>query len=101
MKSYSSEQHKIWTILIANLVLAVIGIWYASPAWLWLSVIGYLGISRVGGEIAGHRYGAHQAFEPTKTWHIILSTLQIFNCLGSTISWALTHAAHHKYTDQP
>ena len=90
-----SYEYKLKLILLANHILAVIGLVYAGWQWLGLSLIGWIMFGKVGGEIALHRYFAHKSFETSYWKSRILIVLSMFNCFGSPIAWCGIHRKHH------
>jgi len=95
-----THQIGVRILLILNHILAVIGIIYSPLPWyLWIP-IGFLLFGKFGSEIGNHRYVAHNSFETGPIRHFLLSTLGIFNCYGSPISWAIAHRAHHMNSDE-
>ena len=101
MKSIYSITHQIGVrlLLIFNHILAVIGITYSSLWWYLCIPIGFILFGKIGGEIGTHRYIAHGSFKTTKIKHYLLSTLGMYNCFGSPISWAIAHRTHHINSD--
>ena len=95
-----THQYGVRILLILNHILAVIGIIYSSLLWyLWIPV-GFLLFGKFGSVIGNHRYIAHKSFETGPIRHFLLSTLGIFNCYGSPISWVIAHRAHHMTSDE-
>ena len=94
-----STEYKIKLLLIFNHIVFIIGLFYASTYWLLLTVVGWILINRIGGEIALHRYFSHKSFETTKIKEIILFVLSIFNCVGSPMMWVGIHRKHHAKSD--
>lgn len=94
-----STEYKIKLFLIFNHIVFVVGLFYASPYWLLLTVVGWILINRIGGEIALHRYFSHKSFKTTKVKEIILFVLSIFNCVGSPMMWVGIHRKHHAKSD--
>ena len=58
-----SYEYKLKLILLANHILAVVGLVYAGWQWLGLSLVGWIMFGKVGGEIALHRYLSHNSFK--------------------------------------
>ena len=83
-----------------NHIVAIIGILYSSMWWFLYVPVGFLLFGRLGGEIGTHRYIAHGSFKTTKIKHFLISTLGIFNCFGSPVSWAIVHRSHHINSDK-
>lgn len=90
---------KIKLLILFNHVAAVYGILYASPQWLWLSLIGLLLINKVGGEIGLHRYFCHNSFKTNRYWHYVLLILASLNCFGPPLAWVGVHRKHHHHSD--
>ena len=94
-----SEEIKIKSLLVANHILAVIGLVYGSWSWLWLTLIGWILFGKVGGEIGFHRYFAHKSFTTSRFKENILILFGIFNCFGSHLNWVGVHRKHHATAD--
>ena len=58
-----SYEYKLKIILIINHLLLITGLIFADWSWLALSVAGWILFGKVGGEIALHRYLAHNSFK--------------------------------------
>ena len=59
-----------------------------------------LAIEYIPHHVGLHRYFTHQSFKTNKFWHIVLCFLSPLVCAGSPIGYAITHRAHHKYSDK-
>lgn len=46
-----------------------------------------------------HRLFCHAAFQTNKVWHWLFATGGVLFMYGSPIQWAVTHSAHHKWSD--
>ena len=90
-----SYEYKLKLILLANHILAVVGLVYAGWEWVWLSIAGWIMFGKVGGEIALHRYLSHKSFETSYWKSRLLIVLSMFNCFGSPIAWCGVHRKHH------
>jgi fatty-acid desaturase len=94
-----SNEYKIKLLLIFNHFAFLFGLIYANIFWLSLTVVGWILINRVGGEIALHRYFSHKSFKTTKNKEILLFVLSVFNCVGSPMMWVGIHRKHHTKSD--
>lgn len=90
---------KIKLLILINHILAIIGLIYGNYYWLFLSIIGWLLINKVGGEVALHRYFCHKSFKTNKFGHYTLLVLACLNCFGPPIAWVGVHRKHHHYSD--
>lgn len=94
-----STEYKIKLLLAFNHIAFAVGLIYADFSWLLLSVVGWIFINRIGGEIALHRYFTHKSFKTTKRKELVLFVLSIFNCVGSPMMWVGIHRKHHAKSD--
>jgi stearoyl-CoA desaturase (delta-9 desaturase) len=91
--------NKIKSILIFNHVALILGLVFASPWWLLLTIAGWIAFGKFGGEIGLHRYLSHKSFTMAPWKARLLLILGIFNCFGSPLLWAGTHRKHHAKSD--
>ena len=96
-----SQFAKIKTILILNHLILLVGLFYASPVWLLLSIVGTVLFGRIGQEIALHRYFSHRSFKMAKWKEIVTMFLSVFSGAGSPMMWVGIHRKHHAFSDQP
>lgn len=94
-----TTEYKIKIILLFNHIIFIYGIIYADPTWLLLTLLGWITINRVGGEIGLHRYFAHNSFKTSKYKELILFFLSSLNCVGSPLMWVGIHRKHHAKSD--
>ena len=94
-----SYEYKLKSILLFNHIMLIVGLVYANPNWLWLSLVGWFIFGRVGGEIGLHRYLSHNSFKTGPLRRKFLIIISIFNCFGSPIHWCGIHRKHHKVSD--
>ena len=94
-----SYEYKLKSILLFNHIMLIVGLAYANPNWLWLSLVGWFIFGRVGGEIGLHRYLSHNSFKTGPLRRKFLIIISIFNCFGSPIHWCGIHRKHHKVSD--
>ena len=87
-------------ILVINHILLIVGLLYADYKWLGLSFIGWTIFGKTGGEVALHRYLAHNSFETGTSRRKLLIFLSVFNCFGSPILWCGIHRKHHHMSDK-
>jgi len=97
--SMITNEYKIKLILIFNHIALAVGLFYASPWWILLSLVGWIFINRIGGEIGLHRYFSHNSFKTSKFKEIMLFILATFNCVGSPMMWVGIHRKHHATSD--
>lgn len=96
----------LWTIAIGNLMglfglalgATLVALGYVSPTCLLMWAGGHLVFSLLT-SVGLHRYFAHSAFKTSRFWHNVLTFGAPLLLLGSPIDWAVTHLAHHKYSD--
>jgi len=77
---------------------------YLDAAWYWWTgmIFAYLIVySMIGNNIGLHRYFTHAHFKVSKPveWFFLWCGSMIG--LGEPLSYAMTHAVHHRYSDQP
>lgn len=94
-----NTEYKIKLILLFNHVALIVGLMYASPLWLLLTLVGWIAFGKLGGEIGLHRYFSHKSFKTTAWKERMLLILSIFNCFGSSIMWVGVHRKHHVKSD--
>lgn len=94
-----NSEYKIKLILLFHHIMVLYGLIYASPYWLFLSIVGWILIVRIGGEVGLHRYFTHRSFTTSKFKDWILTVLAILNCAGSPLMWVGVHRKHHAKTD--
>lgn len=92
-------EYKIKYLLVFNHLMMLIGLIYASPWWLLLTMVGWVLINRVGGEIGLHRYFCHRSFRTGRFREYLLLYLAILNCVGSPLVWSMVHRKHHSTSD--
>lgn len=90
---------KIKILILFNHAAAIYGLIYGNPYMLAVSIIGWLLINKVGGEIGLHRYFCHRSFKTSRTRHYILLVLACLNCFGPPMSWVGVHRKHHRHSD--
>lgn len=91
---------KLRALILFNHLAAVIGVAFLVDDKLWiLSLVGVLLIGKLGGEAGFHRYFAHKSFVLNWFWKKVVLGLGCLNGIGSPISWAISHRAHHRYSD--
>lgn len=88
---------KIWLLL--NHFLFIFGIFKFHPANLWLTVVGYLFINKIGVECGYHRLFSHQAYRTGNFRKFIILYLGTLCGIGSSIAWVGVHRLHHRYAD--
>jgi len=101
MIKFMSTAQKIYTLIILNHIIAVLGLIFLSYSgwWFLVALLGIILIGKIGGEIGYHRYFSHHSFK-TKPWkEKALLFLGAMNGMGSTMSWCGTHRLHHRYAD--
>lgn len=49
--------------------------------------------------VALHKYFSHNSFKTTRFWHVILSIASPLACAGSPYAYAMSHRAHHIFSD--
>jgi len=94
-----TNEYKIKLILIFNHIAVAVGLFVADYHWLILSLVGWILINRVGGEIGLHRYFSHGSFKTSKWKEKLLFILATFNCVGSPMMWVGIHRKHHANSD--
>ncbi len=94
-----SYEYKLKLILLFNHIMLVTGLVYADLSWLALSLVGWIMFGKVGGEIALHRYLAHNSFKTGPLRRKFLIAMSIFNCFGSPVLWCGIHRKHHQVPD--
>ena len=95
-----SYKYKLKAILVINHLLLIIGLIYADWKYWGLALFGWILFGKIGGEIALHRYLAHNSFKTGVLRRKLLIFLSIFNCFGSPILWCGIHRKHHKTSDK-
>ena len=91
---------KLRSIILFNHLAAVLGwVYVQDPRYWFLVVIGVVFIGKLGGEAGFHRYFAHKSFELNFFWKCLVLGLGCLNGIGSPISWAISHRAHHINSD--
>lgn len=90
---------KLKMLFIFNHIAVMIGLWFASPYWLFLTLLGYFVIGRLGGEIGLHRYFSHRSFRTQQWKERAMLFAGIFICNGGPLWWAGTHRKHHAVSD--
>ena len=91
---------KINVIIFLNHIIVAYELFLNFSAICSLYILlGYLIITKIGGEIANHRYFSHKSFSVKKHMEHCLFTLGCLTGMGSPIGWALVHRLHHQYSD--
>lgn len=91
---------KLRLLIAFNHAAALTGIIFLENPRAWLLLpAGVLLIGKLGGEAGFHRYFAHKSFELNGFWKKVVLGLGCLNGIGSPISWAISHRAHHRYSD--
>lgn len=67
--------------------------------YLCISLPVYMIQQFFGFNVFMHRYVAHRSFETKSIYLAIMGFLSVFVMVGSPLSWAFIHRAHHKYED--
>ena len=97
--NYNVSQYAI----IAQLVLAVIGMIYIyfNFSWLyfWMPLMWYFVLLWWCHHVGLHRYFSHGSFEVSPLMHKILCFSSCLVTFGSPFSYALMHRAHHLHSD--
>jgi stearoyl-CoA desaturase (delta-9 desaturase) len=91
--------YKIKTLILFNHVATIIALMYGDLWFLFGSIIAFLLINKLGGEIGLHRYFCHRSFTTSKFWHYAMLTTASLNCFGPPIAWVGVHRKHHKEAD--
>lgn len=65
--------------------------------YLWISVIIYSVQQFFGFNAFMHRYVSHRAYKTTPFMINLMGLLSVNTMVGSPVSWAYIHRAHHKY----
>lgn len=68
--------------------------------YLMLAVAFRLVLEYIPHHVGLHRYFTHQSFNTNKFWHILLCLTAPLVGAGSPVGYAITHRAHHKYSDK-
>lgn len=75
--------------------------WYKTYyPYFFLSILGYIVLFRIGGDLGFHRLFCHKSFTTTKGTHLFLLLLGSLANLGSSITWNGSHEAHHRNSDK-
>ena len=90
---------KIKALILFNHVASVFALIYGNPWMLVGTVIAFLFINKLGGEIGLHRYFCHRSFKTSKFWHYTMLIAAILNCFGPPLSWVGVHRKHHAASD--
>ena len=93
-------EYKLKLILLFNHIITVIALIYSGWSWIALSFVGWIMFGKIGGEIALHRYLAHNSFTTGYWRRRLLIVLSMFNCFGSPIAWVGVHRKHHAESDK-
>jgi len=91
--------YKIKALIVFNHIAAILGLVYGNPWMLLGSLIAFVLINKVGGEIGLHRYFCHRSFKTSKFWHYAMLVLASLNCFGPPMAWVGVHRKHHIVSD--
>jgi stearoyl-CoA desaturase (delta-9 desaturase) len=91
--------HKIKSLIVFNHCIAIVGLIYGNLWLLAASLIAFLLITKLGGEVGLHRYFSHRSFKTTRFWHYTMLILGSLNCFGPPMAWAGVHRKHHAGSD--
>ena len=91
--------YKIKALILFNHVATIIALMYGNLWFLFGSLIAFLLINKLGGEIGLHRYFCHRSFTTSKFWHYAMLTTASLNCFGPPIAWVGVHRKHHTEAD--
>jgi stearoyl-CoA desaturase (delta-9 desaturase) len=90
-------------VTILQTVLGILGIIYfvftEQYYYFYFSCLMMFVTTYFSHNIALHKYFSHNSFQTNKFWHIVLSLIAPLHCAGSPISYAVSHRAHHAYSD--
>lgn len=101
LKTILSPHNRLVALMFASQFLAVVGVvYYWSPIWLLLTVLGVFLFVSLGIECYLHRYLSHQSYKVSKPVEIFMHACSVFALQGSPILWAANHITHHKYADK-
>lgn len=78
---------------------SLVAIWMCPWPWLALSVLAYIFLETMAGNIGLHRYFGHRSFETTSFVEGLFRFLCHYIAVGSVLSWVGQHRYHHKYSD--
>lgn len=90
---------KIKLLIAFNHIAAAIALVYGNSWMLVGSLIAFVLINKIGGEIGLHRYFCHRSFKTTPFWHRTMLVLASLNCFGPPMAWVGVHRKHHIASD--
>ena len=91
--------YKIKTLILFNHFATIIALMYGNLWMLFSSVIAFILINKLGGEIGLHRYFCHRSFKTSKFWHTTMLVFSSLNCFGPPMAWVGVHRKHHFASD--
>jgi stearoyl-CoA desaturase (Delta-9 desaturase) len=94
----SSAKMKINFILAFGLIVYW-AITQFTVGGLFLGILSYATIGKLGGDIGMHRYFSHRSFKTNVFWDKIIKLASFMIGHGSMFLWTITHRAHHKDSD--
>ena len=96
--------HKIKLALLVSHILFFVWLFSNEFSWtyfLFVTPFLWFFIGKLGMEIGYHRYFTHRSFTASKPVEMLLHITGIIATVGSPLSWAGMHRAHHRLADQP
>ena len=90
---------KIKLLILFNHVAAIYALTQGQYYWLLLSLVTFVFINKLGGEIGLHRYFCHKSFETSRFWHYTMLIAASLNCFGPPMAWVGVHRKHHAASD--
>lgn len=94
MKNISHNQ-KVRCIQIITHLISLIGLFYITIDYLYLSVITYWIIGVLGINVGYHRLLSHRSFDTHKPLEYFLAFIGNMTAVGSPIAWCAVHRHHH------
>lgn len=87
----------IWSLSIVGFIYLL----YYNKSLLWVTLGVYCVQQLIGFNAYLHRFIAHRTYKTYKPIEFMMAILSVPCLIGSPISLAWVHRAHHKYSDKP
>lgn len=91
--------YKIKALILFNHLAAIVALVYGDLWMLLASLVAFLMINKLGGEIGLHRYFCHRSFKTSRFWHYTMLAMASLNCFGPPMAWVGVHRKHHVASD--
>ena len=95
----SSGQKVRLILLVGHITFAIWAVNYFEWRVIWLGLVSYVIIGKIGADIGMHRYFGHDCFIAKPWARKLFLFLSIPVGFGSPINWAIGHRIHHQKSD--